>query len=102
MCDNKTDCFFEEDEKNLFCKKKFSEDCESKSNGCLLQYDLFRVPMKSIGDLTTSLGNCNRSHCNRGEYLCQEYNYCIKIEQYCDGIHDCLLGDDEINCGLHL
>ena len=32
-------------------------------------------------------------------YKCAFYSYCIIFERICDGIQDCLLGDDEQNCG---
>lgn len=32
-------------------------------------------------------------------YKCAVYGYCISVDRVCDGIPDCLLIDDEENCG---
>lgn len=98
----KFDCPEENDEIMDHCEiNKLNFSCDSGKNidKCLLSYDSFRVPKTPYNFLLDSLRKCNRSECDSGEYLCKFYKYCIKIDQYCDGIHDCLLGDDEIDCG---
>lgn len=32
-------------------------------------------------------------------YKCSVYGYCLTVDHICDGKIDCLLGDDEENCG---
>lgn len=36
----------------------------------------------------------------RNNFECSVYNYCIAMSRVCDGIPDCLLHDDEENCGI--
>lgn len=66
---------------------------------CLLAYDYLRYPTISHEKLEKELFYCNRTGCRIGEYLCKYHKYCIKIDQICDGFNDCLLADDEYNCG---
>ncbi|XP_035224885.1 hemocytin-like, partial [Stegodyphus dumicola] len=40
--------------------------------------------------------NCECVGCEEGKVLCPSNGYCIREEQWCDGIADC--PDDEINC----
>ncbi|CAD5126845.1 DgyrCDS14875 [Dimorphilus gyrociliatus] len=42
---------------------------------------------------------CAETSCKHGFYLCSRERYCISIEQMCDGVNQCPLGDDEYNCG---
>lgn len=42
---------------------------------------------------------CTRTKCLAGEYLCYRENYCISIEQICDGVNQCKHADDEFYCG---
>lgn len=42
---------------------------------------------------------CPQKHCPYGQYLCYRDNFCILIENICDGINHCPLGDDESGCG---
>lgn len=43
--------------------------------------------------------SCKKKSCPYGYYLCRREHYCIPIDVVCDGIKQCYLGDDEINCG---
>lgn len=67
---------------------------------CKIKYD-------SQGNLLTKphypfhdLENCQNFNCPPHYYKCRSFGYCIPIENYCDGLNHCYLGDDEINCGL--
>lgn len=42
--------------------------------------------------------DCKKFKCKCGDYRCQTLNYCIPIERICDGISDCVDGDDEEAC----
>lgn len=44
-------------------------------------------------------GFCNVQSCAFGFYKCHRENYCIALENVCDGINQCWQGDDERNCG---
>ncbi len=41
--------------------------------------------------------SCNLDRC-QGLFKCLNVSMCLSVESYCDGIHDCLYGDDEIFC----
>lgn len=44
--------------------------------------------------------NCTKGvNCSCGEYKCKIDNYCIPVENVCDGLSQCPHGDDEKNCG---
>ena len=36
--------------------------------------------------------------CKPGERLCDNGNYCLKEDYFCDGEEDCVNGEDEQNC----
>lgn len=64
------------------------------------------VKYSTLGNLITKphypfeeLSNCMNHTCNPGEYKCREYFYCVRLENICDGISQCLKSDDEIYCG---
>lgn len=42
---------------------------------------------------------CKRQHCSIGTYKCYSNEYCISSMLICNGIKDCLMGDDELDCG---
>lgn len=43
---------------------------------------------------------CRENSCgNELRYKCWMYNFCIQLEEFCDGKVQCLYGDDEWNCG---
>lgn len=47
------------------------------------------------------LTDCQGSSCQLGYYKCFEYQYCIPIRFICDGISQCMNGDDEVDCGFY-
>lgn len=101
ICDGEKHCVDGNDESSETCQKKNYQSCnkENDKKNCSLTYDLHRHPLISKKQLKKELNNCIQSTCLIGEYKCKFHGYCIKIDQYCDGIDDCLLGDDEIDCG---
>lgn len=102
VCDGIRHCLDGRDEDTEICsKKKWYNECylDFRPRKCLLTYDHFRYPNIPKYLLEFELNNCSSTVCSPGEYKCQYHGYCIEVGQYCDGIHDCLLGDDETNCG---
>lgn len=39
------------------------------------------------------------THCSVDYYSCAVYRNCIPTGKLCDGEFDCILGDDELDCG---
>lgn len=95
-CNKIINCYFNDHLGRRVCEKFPNQSCNI--DNCLLAYDAFRIPLQSKNIILDTIKNCNMTRCNQGEYLCKFYKYCIKINQYCDGIDDCLYGDDEFNC----
>lgn len=102
------DCKFGEDE--FFCTRNriqydinnakllYSEKILTE-NSCLLKYSSTGYLMTKINPPFNSLMFCKLEKCKFGELKCIKQNYCIKIDQVCDGIKHCMEGDDETLCG---
>ena len=53
--------------------------------------------LRSILPSTLFKCSADGSYCDEGEYECQR-GECISSDWVCDGMEDCLVGDDEFNC----
>ena len=51
-----------------------------------------RVPVRAVKNPTTL--NCNIDK----TYKCKDDYICLPLARRCDGVYDCMLGDDELNC----
>ncbi|CAD5126362.1 DgyrCDS14505 [Dimorphilus gyrociliatus] len=87
--DGRTDCIDQQDEPTS------SSYISNRDKNCYLFYN-------SLGYAKTNLFltfNCHNTTCKYGQYQCHREKYSISIEQVCDNIDHCPLGDDEIECG---
>lgn len=107
VCDNISHCSDGQDEDTYLCDRgvnktfKYTKCFHSQTKrNCYLNYNFLHEPYFSKDQLVKNLDACTKTVCLLGEYQCQYHRYCIKIDQYCDGINDCLLGDDEAFCGI--
>lgn len=66
---------------------------------CTLHYDTRGVLRNKVHKPYGHLYRCRGIDCLPGQYLCKDIQYCVPIEQICDGIYHCKSGDDEVNCG---
>lgn len=103
------DCKFGEDEYfceqsierhyNTFYKNMFEKKVLTNFT-CLLQYTSDEYLLTKTNPPFNSLKFCDsKLKCKQGEIKCNMHNYCIKIDQICDGIKNCMEGDDEVACG---
>ena len=94
ILDKKYDCPFLEDEtdvpKNRIQKKNKTENCT---------YDVYSTGMPKVNVFNLEK-KCDKSECPPFFYLCSQSHYCVSVQLVCDGIADCLLGDDEFNCSI--
>lgn len=67
----------------------------NRVKNCSIYYEL------STGFPVTNLfkQSCAIRHDRSDRYLCYKSNYSISVDLVCDGIQQCLLGDDEMHCG---
>lgn len=69
---------------------------------CKVTYDSFGKLKTRPGFPFFELANCSLTSCLKGQYLCKERNYCIDINNFCDGVAHCHYGDDEENCSTEI
>ncbi|CAD5114595.1 DgyrCDS3682 [Dimorphilus gyrociliatus] len=86
-------------EKQIFIRHHYNKS--SSETFCRVKYD-------SMGELITKphypfeeLRECLHIKCKQHEYQCRDKNYCISLENVCDGISHCYFSDDEIACGIN-
>ncbi|CAF4150770.1 unnamed protein product [Rotaria sp. Silwood2] len=104
-CDGFWSCTDENDEKNCtrpLCPEQFLP-CISTHNSTLICLPANQVGNGIIDCLGASdeLEYCRQKYINEQTYrfYCQNDTTCIEHYQLCDGVEDCLLGDDEKFCG---
>ena len=73
-------------------------ESKNENERCHLSYDKLQSFLKQKQSVNEILSHCNETKCKPGEYMCIFHKYCIGIEYLCDGINDCLHGDDELFC----
>lgn len=113
VCDWKIDCFDGSDELETNCNfskilksvptDNFDVDVSKKffpdNKRCTLQYTSLHHMISRPQTPFNHLKGCSyNKKCGCGEYKCNDLNYCIAVQQVCDGKNDCLKGDDESNC----
>lgn len=93
------DCFDESDEKN--CNNLPIEYFQKHSlrQKCKIEYDTMNNIKTMLRFPDSHFQNCKNFKCEKKEYKCQFSYFCIPIEKVCDGINQCLNGDDEMFCG---
>lgn len=120
MCDFKLDCNSGEDEElakichhddfvksllntSSYTVKMMLNSKKKLEHNCLVAYNSYGYLLTKTNPPYNDLKFCERSHkCDCGQLKCRKYNYCVKIDQICDGIRHCLEGDDEYSCGKNL
>ena len=103
QCPNNDDeqpCPTKEQDEHSSLKTGFSSKVSpctiGNQSSLLCQYDRNFKPMFGDCHSFDLLSQCENVGCSR-KFKC--YNsYCISVDKVCDGIVDCLGGDDEINC----
>ncbi|CAD5121123.1 DgyrCDS9664 [Dimorphilus gyrociliatus] len=88
--DGKYDC--DNDDETL----GYRTQIQSTGKYCYFEKTSMGIP---ITDLFQRIEHCDRKKCENGYYRCRRDDYCISIEQVCDGIKQCAIGDDESDCG---
>lgn len=66
-------------------------------NTCILQ--TFSTGLLKESVYLPNNNICFKKSCPPNFFMCNQRHYCISVELICDGIHHCLLGDDETHCG---
>lgn len=83
-----------------FCIRENCDKFKKKSPNCQLKFFSSGF-IKLVPDLMSRMyKNCFYEKCEKNEYRCKSFHYCIPLHAICDGIFHCPLEDDESNCGL--
>lgn len=103
-CDVEFDCFSLSDE-NDCARKKLTDPMKSEflekfrqRKKCIVKYNSMNTLITKARYPFHHLINCTNIKCNKNEYKCKLDGYCIPIDRVCDGVNQCLHGDDELFC----
>lgn len=92
--DNKYDCLFSSDER----KSSDTQATQIMNSADECTFDLHSTGFPKVNIFNVKDG-CQLENCPPYFYLCWQSSYCISLKMICDGIIQCLMGDDEIHCG---
>lgn len=102
-CDLNQDCESGEDEENcLYYNETVCEEVlqDITTEPCYIKYNSTGLLNSKVHFPFKTITNCSKEmKCAKGFYKCKTVNYCISIQQVCDGAPNCLENDDEIGCG---
>ena len=85
------------------CQEKSYLNCVYGLPRCFPQEKLCVVDHEEDGSLSYCRNGMHLLHCNQfdcpGMFKCPNL-YCLPLHKLCNGVSDCFMGEDEINCSL--
>lgn len=97
-CNQVVDCPESDDEISCSIAKvtNSSAKLEIGDKLCRVTYDSRHAFGRT--NIYEKLLSCETTICDKNEYKCFLYGYCITVNLICDGVNHCPYGDDEMNC----